>query len=173
MNPASTLQVGFDENRWQSFDLWLHWELITGNLFNGKLVKRHILIDGIDHPITKCPAIPQLIRLKTIGIRIPRQIQPLACPVFTVSGEASRRSTTFSLAFGESSCRNFKLFEGGDRWSRLTRRIHFPFQAHSEPIPFLQLGKNKLINRVLTKSLRSTLGKAGLCGTTYAQCFAY
>ena len=49
-------------------------EQVTGNLFDGKLVKGHILIEGIDNPVTECPAIAQLIRLKTIGIGIPCKI---------------------------------------------------------------------------------------------------
>ena len=39
---------------------------ISGNLLDGKLIEGHILIDGIDHPVPECPAIPELICLKPV-----------------------------------------------------------------------------------------------------------
>ena len=61
-------------------------EQVTSNLLDGKLVKGHILIDGIDHPVTKCPAVSELVRLKPVGISISRKIEPLSCPVLTITG---------------------------------------------------------------------------------------
>jgi len=47
---------------------------IADNLLDGELIERHILVHGLDHPIPKFPRVAELIGLKPIGTRIPRQI---------------------------------------------------------------------------------------------------
>ena len=49
---------------------------ITGNLLDGKLIKRHIGIYRINHPVTPRPDGPRAIFLITIGISVTCQIQP-------------------------------------------------------------------------------------------------
>ena len=58
---------------------------ITGDLLDDKLVKGHISIEGVNHPVTVGPAIAKLVGLETIAIGVARQIQPRTCPALSIT----------------------------------------------------------------------------------------
>ncbi len=51
-------------------------EEITSELFDGELVVRHVLIEGIYHPISPQPHRTVIVFLVAVCIRIPRGVQP-------------------------------------------------------------------------------------------------
>ena len=57
---------------------------ISSELPNGKLIKWHVLIKGIHHPVPPYPLIGFSIKLKTIAIGIAGGIQPFHSHSFTV-----------------------------------------------------------------------------------------
>ena len=58
---------------------------ITRQLFQRELIKRHVVVHRVDHPISIRPAFTQLICLITVGVGVAGQIQPGLCPTFAVS----------------------------------------------------------------------------------------
>ena len=57
---------------------------IAGQLLNRKLVERHAGVECLNHPVAIRPTVPQLIRLKPVGVGVPRKVQPASRPFFTV-----------------------------------------------------------------------------------------
>ena len=57
---------------------------VAGDLLGDKLVKGHVIIESVNHPVTVSPAIAKLVGLETIAIGVARQIEPLSCPVLPI-----------------------------------------------------------------------------------------
>ena len=55
---------------------------VARQLFDGELVKRHVVVQGANDPVAIRPHRPQVIVLITIGIRISGQIEPAGGPLF-------------------------------------------------------------------------------------------
>ena len=55
---------------------------ITGELPNRKLVKRHVFIEGIDHPLPVAPHLAKVVVMNAVGIGIPSVVEPEAATVF-------------------------------------------------------------------------------------------
>ena len=57
---------------------------VSGNLFDGELVKRHVAIDGINNPVPPTPGVgPRSVLFVSVAVGIPRLVQPVAAPAFT------------------------------------------------------------------------------------------
>ena len=54
---------------------------ISGELFDGELIVRHIVVERMDHPIAIGPKIPCQILLVPFGIGVASQIEPQAAPM--------------------------------------------------------------------------------------------
>ena len=51
-------------------------QLITGKLFDGELVERHVGIERFDDPVAPAPHRAFAIALIATGVRVPRRVQP-------------------------------------------------------------------------------------------------
>src|SRR6185436_8738085 len=57
---------------------------VAGQLLDGELIKRHVLVERVDHPFTVRPDRTRQVHLIAIGIGVTRQVQPSARDVFAV-----------------------------------------------------------------------------------------
>ena len=55
---------------------------VAGQLFDRKLIERHVGIQSANYPITIRPKRAQIVTLKTMRVRISGRIQPGTCPTF-------------------------------------------------------------------------------------------
>ena len=63
---------------------------IAGHLFDRELVKRHVVINGLNHPVAVGPDCARRVVGVACRISITGQVQPLASPVFTVFGSSQQ-----------------------------------------------------------------------------------
>ena len=49
---------------------------VSGELLDRKLIKRHVAVERVDHPLPPLPHVTMIINVIAVGIRITRQIQP-------------------------------------------------------------------------------------------------
>ena len=63
---------------------------ITGQLVDGKLIKRLVLVEGLDHPLAVRPNGTRQIYLVTIGIGIAREVEPTPGHVLPVVGRSKQ-----------------------------------------------------------------------------------
>ncbi len=57
---------------------------VTGKLLDGKLIKRHAVVDGPYHPIPVWPDASITILLVTIGVSVACQVEPASGPSLSV-----------------------------------------------------------------------------------------
>ncbi len=58
-------------------------EQVTCNLFDRKLVERHVVVESPDHPVPISPMITKIVALKAMRIGIASQVEPVSCPLFS------------------------------------------------------------------------------------------
>ncbi len=58
---------------------------IARDLIRAKLVERHVLIEGLDHPVAVRPNRPVPIHLVSVGVRVTREIEPVGRHPFSVT----------------------------------------------------------------------------------------
>ena len=63
---------------------------ISGKLLDAKPVEGHVCVHGLNDPVPKRPTVPELIGLKTVGIGIAGQIQPLPGPMLSITGRGKK-----------------------------------------------------------------------------------
>ena len=83
---------------------------ISGELFDGELIVRHIVVERMDHPIAIGPKIPCQILLVPFGIGVASQIEPQAAPMLAETwmdeqllDHAFDRSIAIELVFSDKS----------------------------------------------------------------------
>ena len=61
------------------------WQQIARKLFDRELVKRHVAVERVDHPVSiaPCPG-PWRVRFKAIAVAKARQVQPISSPFFAI-----------------------------------------------------------------------------------------
>ena len=57
---------------------------VTGNLLNGKLVKRHVGVERVDTPVSPRPDGAWPILFIAVRIRVTREVKPRLCPTLAV-----------------------------------------------------------------------------------------
>ncbi len=55
---------------------------VAGKLFNGELIKRHVGIEGVNHPIAPDPLVAFQVILVAVGVGVPGRVHPVACLMF-------------------------------------------------------------------------------------------
>ena len=70
---------------------------VSRELPNGKLIKWHVLIEGLHHPVPPHPLIGLSIKLKTIAIGIAGSIEPFHSHSFTVMRAGQQMIDHFSI----------------------------------------------------------------------------
>ena len=73
------------------------WQKIAGKLLDGKLIEGKVSVVGTDHPVTPGPHVTVGIILVTIGIGIPRGIEPVTCHVFTITRRCKKTINDFRV----------------------------------------------------------------------------
>ena len=83
---------------------------ISGELFDGELIVRHIVVERMNHPIAVGPKIPCQILLVPFGIGVASQIEPQAAPMLPETwmdeqllDHAFDRSIAIELVFSDKS----------------------------------------------------------------------
>ena len=56
---------------------------IACDLFEGKSVERHILVQGVYHPVAVAPGLSKKkVLVQAIGIGVTREVEPMSSPAF-------------------------------------------------------------------------------------------
>ena len=56
-------------------------EQISRELFDGKLVKRHVAVEGVNQPFAVRPVLAEVIEVDAVGVGIAGGVEPVAAPV--------------------------------------------------------------------------------------------
>ena len=64
---------------------------IAGELFDGELVERHVLVQGIDHPVAIQPDVAPQVLLIAAGVGIACEVEPQARPVLAEARGVEQR----------------------------------------------------------------------------------
>ena len=57
---------------------------VPGNLLDGETVKRHVVVQRVDHPVAVRPHRPRPVLFVTVRVRIACQVEPFASPAFPI-----------------------------------------------------------------------------------------
>ena len=57
---------------------------VAGDLFDGELIERHVVVDGADHPVSPRPDGSRAILLITVRVGITREVEPRRRPMLAV-----------------------------------------------------------------------------------------
>ena len=72
------------ESRGQNLALIGIRQHVSGQLLNCKLIERHIVVEGIDHPVAPWPHEAFPVRLVATCVGVTSRLQPRQCHVFAV-----------------------------------------------------------------------------------------
>ena len=126
---------------------------ISGQLFNGELIKRHIGIEGIDDPVAVSKHSPRPVVLVAVGIRIASGIQPVSRHVFAVVRRLQqsihhRGPGRLGLVLQE----RIQLFEGGRQAGQIQGNFPQPFVfcgfRRVREALLLQTPQDKVVDRI-------------------------
>ncbi len=76
-------------------------EQVAGKLLDGELVKRHVLVDGPDHPVAVSVRIGAgRVLLVAVAVGIAGQVQPVPSPAFAEVGRVEQAVDQPVVGFG-------------------------------------------------------------------------
>ena len=73
---------------------------VASQLLDGELIKWHVLVECLDHPVAKRPNSARAILFVTIGVSITGKIQPRASPSFPVWRRLQKAINEVFIGFG-------------------------------------------------------------------------
>ena len=59
------------------------WKQITGKLQDSKTIKRNVCVQRLDHPFSKTPHLPIVVKMNAMRVGKPGIIEPIATAMFT------------------------------------------------------------------------------------------
>ena len=125
----------------------------------GELIKRHVVIQGMNQPIPPGPHGSGRVILKSIGIGVSSSLQPIPCHPFSVPGRLEESINRFFVSIRRFVLQEFSHF-GFGRWHACQVECHATKQLRStcrpgrtQLLPF-QSSEDEMINRVRRPGLQ-------------------
>ena len=76
------------------------WQKITADLLDGELIKRHVRVEGVDHPVAPAPHPSLTVALVAARVRVTRGIQPADGHALAEAGTREQTIHQSGVGFG-------------------------------------------------------------------------